>query len=121
MADTGVVPRSILVVEDSEDLRDLIVLWLTGVGHRVTCAASAGEAHALLALRGFPDVLATDYHLNDGNGFDLARSFRRLKPGLPTLIFSGDLPSLPPESGVEVLLKPFGPAQLHEKLSRICG
>jgi CheY-like chemotaxis protein len=121
MTGAGVESKFIFVVEDSADLRDLIVLWLTGAGHRVNCAASAGEAHALLALRGFPDVLATDYHLSDGNGFDLARSLRRLKPGLPALIFSGDLPDLPLEPGMEMLQKPFSAAHLHEKLSRICG
>ena len=29
MAGTGLGPRFIFVVEDSDDLRDLIVLWLT--------------------------------------------------------------------------------------------
>lgn len=121
MAGAEVESKIIFVVEDSADLRDLIVLWLTNAGHRVAGVSSAGEAHALLALRGFPDVLATDYHLKDENGFALARSFRRLKPDLPTLIFSGDLPDLPLEPGMEMLQKPFGPTQLHEKLSRICG
>jgi CheY-like chemotaxis protein len=107
MADAGFRPLSILVVEDSDDLRELIVLWLANDGHRVVWAANVGEAHAVIALRGFPDVVATDYHLQDGNGFDLVRSLRRLKPGL--------------EPGMEILQKPFNQTQLQEKLYCISG
>jgi CheY-like chemotaxis protein len=121
MADAGFRPLSILVVEDSDDLRELIVLWLANDGHRVVWAANVGEAHAVIALRGFPDVVATDYHLQDGNGFDLVRSLRRLKPGLPALIFSGDLPELLLEPGMEILQKPFNQTQLQEKLYCISG
>ncbi|HAX43763.1 MAG: response regulator [Bryobacteraceae bacterium] len=121
MPDAGFRPLSILVVEDSEDLRELIVLWLTNEGHRVVWAANVGEARSMIALRGFPDVIATDYHLKDGNGFDMVRGFRRLKPGLPALIFSGDLPDLLLEPGMEILQKPFNQNQLQEKLYRVCG
>ncbi len=62
----------ILVVDDSAINRELLRHVLDSFGYEVWSAASVTEARAILRER-IPDLLLTDIHLADGNGFDLVR------------------------------------------------
>ncbi len=73
-------PRRVLLVEDSEDLRESMAQLIGRQGHDVI-AASEGS-HALeVAARARPDIIVIDIGLPDMNGYDLARTIRRM-PGL---------------------------------------
>lgn len=66
---------AILVVEDDEDARDLLVTVLTQQGAKVAQAGSAGEALQMLAHT-VPDVLLSDIGLPGEDGYELIRAIR---------------------------------------------
>jgi CheY-like chemotaxis protein len=69
----------VLVVDDQEDARDLIVAALEHHGARVVAAASAGEAMSAL-IREKPDVLVSDVAMPGEDGYSLMRQVRALAP-----------------------------------------
>src|ERR1700678_4288937 len=76
-----------LVVDDDVDLRDAIASLLTGAGHRVTLAASAEEAAALLHAQRF-DVAALDVRLPKVDGLALFRNLRRDAPATAVILMT---------------------------------
>ena len=88
--DTLVVPATILVVEDNEDVRAVAVRQLTELGYEVIEASNAKAA--LDVIRQVPeiDLLFTDVIMPGGMmGDGLAREARRLRPALRALFTSG--------------------------------
>ena len=79
----------LLVVEDRESLRRMLVRALGGEGYAVAAAGDLAEARALLA--GEPiDLVLTDLMLPDGSGLDvLALARRRRTPPPPVLVLTG--------------------------------
>ncbi len=77
---------AIVVVEDQEDVREMVVLLLTRWGHRVTPArdGSEGVQHIVDAR---PDVALIDIGLPDFDGYEVARRVRsELGDGCPLLV-----------------------------------
>lgn len=65
----------ILVVEDEDDIRDLLVLHLSRAGHQVETAATGEEA--LKRLQENWDLLVVDWMIPEPNGVELIRTLRR--------------------------------------------
>jgi len=65
----------ILVVEDDEDARDLLVTVLTQQGAKVSQAGNATEALAHVA-KSVPDVMLSDIGLPGEDGYELIRAIR---------------------------------------------
>ncbi|WP_374445278.1 ATP-binding protein [Stella sp.] len=109
--------EAILVVEDTAEVRRLIVDGLAALGYRVTTAQSGAAALGCLEGARF-DLLLTDVMLPGGmNGRELAEEARRRQPGLAVLYTSGYTENaivhhgrLDP--GVRLLRKPFRQADL---------
>lgn len=111
----------ILVVEDEESIRELVVLFLTREGYRVDSAESGEEALALPKedLDAIT-LLVSDVVLTGMRGPELARRLGEGRPGLRVLYMSGytgDEGVL--DEGVELLPKPFGPAVLLAKVASV--
>ncbi|MGE5701494.1 MAG: response regulator [Clostridia bacterium] len=66
---------TILVVEDDQDLRELMRLYLEKNGLQVYCAEN-GEQSLHLLRQKQPDVIVMDVMLPDANGVDLCQSIR---------------------------------------------
>ncbi|GAC1516091.1 MAG: hypothetical protein NVS1B4_09350 [Gemmatimonadaceae bacterium] len=82
--------RTILSVEDDDELSRLLNRTLSAEGFRVVHARTLAEAD-LLAREFVPDAVLLDIHLPDGNGLDLLRRMRgdqRLAE-VPTVVLSG--------------------------------
>ncbi len=77
----------VLLVEDDEGVRDLLVGVLTHYGYGVDAYATA---EAALEHVGSFDLLLSDVLLPGINGPELAREVRRRSPGVPVLLMSGD-------------------------------
>jgi PAS domain S-box-containing protein len=73
--------RTVLVVEDHDDARELIVGVSEGAGATVLSAATVPEAVALAAHRR-PDVLVADLGLPGEDGFALLAKVRSMHPGV---------------------------------------
>src|SRR6185503_4202262 len=67
--------RRVLVVEDDDDSRELLVELLGILGHRAIGSANASDA-LRLAEETRPDVVFIDIGLPDASGCDIARSLR---------------------------------------------
>jgi CheY-like chemotaxis protein len=78
----------LLLVDDEPGIREGLAAVLRLRGHRVRCAATAGEALRSCHEPGL-DLLLTDFKLPDGDGLTLAREFRAERPDLPVLLMTG--------------------------------
>jgi CheY-like chemotaxis protein len=89
---------TVVVVDDSEEIRSMLELALTGEGHRVFAAADAVSAFDLVR-RERPQVLLTDIMLGMTNGLDLISRVRSdLAPPLPAIIAMSGFSDLASES-----------------------
>jgi CheY-like chemotaxis protein len=116
----------VLLVEDDELLRDLVTEILEGAGYSVRAEASPDEA--LLAVRsaGTIDLLLTDVVLPGMTGVELADRLRRTYPRLRVLFISGYTDAHleargQPESGFDLVRKPFSTSALTTKVAEILG
>lgn len=85
---TAVSTYSILVADDEEGIRNLLVVWLQRQGHAVSSVSCAGEAIALLADHRF-DLVITDIVMPGGDGFELIAGFRKMQPTARIVAISG--------------------------------
>ncbi len=102
--------RSLLVVDDDELSREVLVLLGTEAGFR--CAAAESGVAALEQLGGgasVPEVILTDLHMPGVTGESLARLLRAAcGPGTVLLAMSGSNPKAEALRGFDgFLLKPF--------------
>jgi PAS domain S-box-containing protein len=101
----------VLVVDDHDDVREVIVAQLEALGYRVIQAASGRTA--LEFLHGNPpgaDVLIADYAMPGMSGIDLARAVRVACPDLPVIIVTGYVDTIGVDRRIDdaiLLQKPF--------------
>ncbi|MGI8556142.1 MAG: response regulator, partial [Pyrinomonadaceae bacterium] len=74
----------ILVVDDEEDTRQLLVPSLTNYGATVTTANSAAAALQVISNQK-PDVLVSDVGMPDEDGYSLIRKVRALEIDIPAV------------------------------------
>jgi two-component system phosphate regulon response regulator OmpR len=116
-ASDATVNAHVLVVDDDERLRRLLVRYLTDHGFRVTAAADAAEARACLrSLR--PDLMILDVTMPGETGLDFVDDLRRSgDTGLPVLLLTARGAPEDRIAGFEAgaddyLGKPFDPYEL---------
>ncbi|KTF69135.1 histidine kinase famiy protein [Sphingomonas sp. HT-1] len=112
--------ETILLVEDSDDVRALAQEQLTALGYRVLLAASGEEA--LERIEAEPiDLLFTDIVMPGGmSGLELVEQFHALHPETPVLMTTGyneDLVAdIPRGSNLDVIGKPYRREQLADRI-----
>ncbi|WNL44351.1 response regulator [Dyella sp. BiH032] len=113
---------TILVVDDSDALRDSLCFLLAHAGYRTRNAGSAEKALDQLRASPTVDLLITDIGLPQADGWSLAREARKLHAGLPVIYISGHAGSEWRTQGVAggvFLCKPFGFDELLENVTRL--
>ena len=108
----GKQPLRILLVDRSEETRELFTALFAGMGHEVrTVTTVAAARHAISLFR--PDAVFTAIFLVDGSGFDLCAALRGMPETADALIvaitgyISPDSSRLAEEAGFDhYLLKP---------------
>jgi len=115
--------KTILLVEDEEPLRHVVIDLLTQLGYRVLGAGSGKEALDMAQKHtGSIDVLVTDVLMPDLPGPELALALHDARPGIKVIFVSGGVTS---EStlarGASLLMKPFTVKMLSAKLQEILG
>jgi two-component system phosphate regulon response regulator OmpR len=105
----------ILVVDDDQRLRALLQKYLSSNGFRVTAAADAQEARALVKSIAF-DILILDVMMPGESGLELTRSLRT-QSQVPILLLTARGESQDRIAGFEngaddYLAKPFEPREL---------
>jgi PAS domain S-box-containing protein len=104
--------ETVLVVEDEQVVRALIVDVLHELGYRALEAEDGPSGLAILQSRTTVDVLVTDIGLPGLNGRQLADAGRLLRPGLKVLFMTGYAENAAfangfLEHGMEMITKPF--------------
>lgn len=100
----------VLVVEDSEQLRNMFKRWLERAGLRAIAAADGLEALTLLkGAEEPPDIIVTDIVMPRLGGLELAERLRTSGSRTPILFISGYVDGASAElpAGSQILLKPM--------------
>ncbi|MFT3766271.1 MAG: response regulator [Minicystis sp.] len=117
-------PRTVLVVEDNHDVREIIREALTGHGYHVISAANWSQALAAVEARTATiDLLLTDLIMPQVSGREVAARLQPMCPDMKVLYMSGyseDTLDLRkgPLSGMPLLQKPFSPRKLLKEVGR---
>lgn len=118
--------RTILVVEDDRDVREVALAVLDEAGYRVLEAASGDDTYQLLLAH--PDlqidVLFTDVVMPGRlDGIDLANAARALRPQLQVLYATGfaNLVRADRDSDLQgpLLRKPYRPGELRAAIAAL--
>jgi CheY-like chemotaxis protein len=80
--------KHIIVVDDEAVIRDLLEMFLSRSGYRVTAVSSAPEAEEV-AGRDRPDLVITDLQLEDSDGLEMIDRLKALLPDTPMMLLTG--------------------------------
>ena len=120
--------RTVLLVEDERDTRDLLSRALERSGYRAL-AAETGEAALALAREAGPvDVVVTDIVIggDDRRGLRLINELRAAGVGAPVVVITAyaDVDKVKTalnEGAAHLLEKPFGSSELQAAIERVLG
>ena len=117
----GPDPDSILIVEDDEDFREVLVHTLSTICRSVRTASTLADAIRECTIKA-PDLVLLDLGLPDGDGADLLRRLRGLTD-VPIIVLSGredeeEKVALLDAGADDFISKPCGAAEL---LARVRG
>jgi CheY-like chemotaxis protein len=103
--------HSILVVEDDEELRPMLVSVLEDEGYEIE-EASSGEKALKVARDKFFDLIITDVRMGGMDGLEMAEAIHRIQPDVPLIVVTGyaqdDAPIRAVRQGaLDYLHKPF--------------
>ncbi len=118
--------QTILVVDDSASLRQVVVMTLQGAGYEVLQAGDGQAALALLDGRKI-NMVVCDVNMPRMNGIDFVRASKALPAYrfLPILMLTTESQEAKKEAGKAAgakawMVKPFSPASLLNAVSKLC-
>lgn len=116
-------PPRVIVVDDDEDIRDLIVGQLEQERYEVLAAGSLGELQALMATQAV-DLIVLDLNLPDGDGLSLCRELRAQGSGVQIIMVTARGSAIDRVLGLELgaddyLTKPFEPRELLVRIRNL--
>lgn len=104
----------ILIVDDSDDQRDLLIRYFERAGCDVVAVGNAEDAIAAYALS-TPDLAVIDLVLPGMNGWDLSARLRLERPAC-AIVISSVLDAADFPAAEAILPKPFTGAQVRRVL-----
>jgi two-component system, chemotaxis family, chemotaxis protein CheY len=117
----------ILVVDDSNTMRQMVSFTLTDAGHEVVEARDAAEAMEQLQLTKF-DLIISDVNMPGMNGIDLVREVRNIQDYkfTPILVLTTESQQEVKQRGRAAgatgwIVKPFNPEVLLSVLAKVLG
>jgi two-component system chemotaxis response regulator CheY len=116
---------SILVVDDSTTMRQMVTFTLTSVGHQVVEAADGNQAVEAAKKQRF-DLVISDVNMPGMNGIDLVRTLRGIPDYkfIPMLVLTTESAQDVKQRGKEAgatgwIVKPFSPEVLLATLKKV--
>ncbi|HVK60968.1 MAG TPA: response regulator [Bdellovibrionales bacterium] len=86
-------PKSVLLIDDSNDMLALEKMILEGAGFNVFTASSGTSGFEVLSKIAHPDLILLDQQLNDMTGFDFMNLLEKRNPeiiaNVPIVILTG--------------------------------
>ena len=118
---------SILAVDDSASMRQMVIFTLKGAGYDVTEAKDGQEALGLAQQKKY-DLVLSDVNMPNMNGIELVNALRELADYkfVPVLMLTtestGDMKMQGKQAGATGwIVKPFNPDQLLGTIRRVLG
>jgi two-component system response regulator MprA len=123
--DKEVMSKSILVVDDDPDIREILRDRLESDGYTTGTATSGKEAIAALAAAHF-DGMLLDIMMPEIDGLEVLRQTRESYPDLPVVMMTASkkasmIAQAVVDGAKEVLLKPFDPHRLKQTVTKWFG
>lgn len=112
--------KTILVVDDSFVIRDLIGNFLTRIGYDILLCESGKRAACQCVSQA--DLMITDFNMPGGmDGVELTKVAKSYKPDMPVIIMTGSLLESLPTNHLadEVISKPFEFEQLKKIIAKL--
>lgn len=116
-------PPRVIVVDDDEDIRDLIVGQLAQEQYEVLAAGNLAELDAAMATQAI-DLIVLDLNLPDGDGLSLCRELRAQGSGVQIIMVTARGSAIDRVLGLELgaddyLTKPFEPRELLVRIRNL--
>lgn len=80
----------VLYVDDHDDSAEMLKLVLADVDYEVESARTVKQALEMASRIEF-DLYVVDKHLPDGSGLELIKQLNKLTPGIPSIVYTGDV------------------------------
>lgn len=114
---SGKIQKNLLVVDDEEEIRDIILSFFLAKGYQVYLAFDG--QHAITQLQTYDiDLVITDLDMPNLNGPQLIKWLKQEKPQMPIVVISGRIDELTKEiiaiTVDGVLCKPFEMKELEK-------
>ncbi|HRF44866.1 MAG TPA: phosphate regulon transcriptional regulator PhoB [Candidatus Competibacteraceae bacterium] len=117
--------KRILLVEDEQPIREMVVFALTNAGYEVEEAADARQAQTRIAER-LPDLILLDWMLPGISGIDYARRLKKddLTRELPIIMLTARAEEEDKVQGLEsgaddYVTKPFSPREMVARIRAV--
>jgi CheY-like chemotaxis protein len=115
----------VLVVDDTEHVRNMLADMLDLDGFDVVGQAASGEEAVDLSLESGPDVVVMDYKMPGMDGLSTARAIRSARPDQPIILYTAymdpDLESQARAAGIALCIgKVEGLHQLERHITDLC-
>ncbi len=82
------IKKKVLVVDDDQVIRDLIISFLSFSGYEVS-GAENGKEGLDMVMEQPPDLIISDIHMPQMNGFQLLKEVKEINPDLPVIFITG--------------------------------
>lgn len=119
------MPKTILAVDDSRTMREMLEAALVEMGHVVVLAEDGADGLRALETAG-ADVVITDFNMPKLDGAEFIEQIRRDPKyrGLPILVLTTETDPLLKERARKAgatgwIMKPFEPGKLAEAIRRV--
>jgi CheY-like chemotaxis protein len=113
--------KTVLCIDDHQNAVAGWSLYLHGAGYRVLTSTEPTEGLELFATQPV-DAVLLDYTMPGMDGAEVSRCMKRMKPGVPIILFSGHiLPNAAVEAVDAVLFKGEPPQNVLGKLDELLG
>ena len=117
--------KRILIVEDEQPIREMVMFALAGAGYEVQEAADARQAQINITER-LPDLILLDWMLPGLSGIDYARRLKKdeLTRELPVIMLTARAEEEDKVQGLEsgaddYITKPFSPRELVARIQAV--
>jgi CheY-like chemotaxis protein len=102
------VTAKVLIVDDTEHVRRMLVDMLELDGFDVVGEAASGHDAVILASQTDPDVIVMDYRMPEMDGLTTARAVQEQRPDQPIILYTAyldeKLEALAKEAGVAICI-----------------